>query len=54
MPCRYRFRARRLAEEALTHCSWPGSGSTCYQRLEFVGDAVLDVLVTRYFFTQFK
>ncbi|GAB4816128.1 hypothetical protein N2152v2_003174 [Parachlorella kessleri] len=50
----YTFRCRRLADEALTHCSWPGSGSACYQRLEFVGDAVLDILVTRYFFTSFK
>lgn len=52
--CRYSFKYRALAEEALTHCSWPGSGSGCYQRLEFLGDAVLDVLVTRHFFTSFR
>ncbi|GMH24356.1 hypothetical protein Nepgr_026199 [Nepenthes gracilis] len=35
----YRFRNRKLLEEALTHSSYTGSAS--YQRLEFVGDAAL-------------
>ena len=31
--CRYRFQQGWLVEEALTHCSWAGVGSRCYQRL---------------------
>ena len=37
-------------QEAVTHCSWPEANSSCYQRLEFLGDAVLDLLVTRHIF----
>ncbi|CAG8095579.1 unnamed protein product [Penicillium olsonii] len=44
----YRFTNRSLIWEALTHPSWQRDQSTSsYQRLEFLGDAVLDVLVTR-------
>lgn len=37
--------------EALTHCSWQESDPPCYQRLEYLGDAVLDIMVTKYMFT---
>jgi dsRNA-specific ribonuclease len=46
----YDFRNRALLAEALTHCSWPNPAVPCYQRLEFLGDAVLDVLVTRHLY----
>lgn len=42
----YQFRDRSLLKEACTHSSWKESNSPCYQRLEFLGDAVLDLMVT--------
>ena len=45
----YSFRDRRLLAEAFTHCSWPDRALPCYQRLEFLGDAVLDLLITRHY-----
>ncbi|KAK9279100.1 hypothetical protein L1049_012775 [Liquidambar formosana] len=44
------FRDKGLLVEAITHASRPSSGVSCYQRLEFVGDAVLDHLITRHLF----
>ncbi|ERN08097.1 endoribonuclease Dicer homolog 1 [Amborella trichopoda] len=45
-----KFKERSLLVEAITHASRPSSGVSCYQRLEFVGDAVLDHLITRHLF----
>ncbi|EXC13651.1 Endoribonuclease Dicer-1-like protein [Morus notabilis] len=45
-----RFEDRVLLVEAITHASRPSSGVSCYQRLEFVGDAVLDHLITKHLF----
>lgn len=45
-----KFNNRGLLIEAITHASRPSSGVSCYQRLEFVGDAVLDHLITRHLF----
>ncbi|KAM0946851.1 hypothetical protein DsansV1_C08g0079921 [Dioscorea sansibarensis] len=45
-----KFKDRGLLLEAITHASRPSSGVSCYQRLEFVGDAVLDHLITRHLF----
>lgn len=45
-----KFNDRGLLIEAITHASRPSSGVSCYQRLEFVGDAVLDHLITRHLF----
>ncbi|EPS58332.1 hypothetical protein M569_16483, partial [Genlisea aurea] len=45
-----RFKDRGFLIEAITHASRPSSGVSCYQRLEFVGDAVLDHLITRHLF----
>lgn len=42
-----------LIAEALTHASLPNSTCPCYQRLEFLGDAVLDFLVIRYLFHKY-
>lgn len=45
----YRFNDRAYLLEALTHSSFTtGRLTDCYQRLEFLGDAVLDFLVTAY------
>uniref|UniRef100_A0A0D9VNU3 Endoribonuclease Dicer homolog 1 n=1 Tax=Leersia perrieri TaxID=77586 RepID=A0A0D9VNU3_9ORYZ len=45
-----KFQNKGLLVEAITHASRPSSGVSCYQRLEFVGDAVLDHLITRHLF----
>ncbi|XP_061359208.1 endoribonuclease Dicer homolog 1 isoform X1 [Gastrolobium bilobum] len=45
-----KFKDRGLLVESITHASRPSSGVSCYQRLEFVGDAVLDHLITRHLF----
>lgn len=45
-----KFKDSGFLVEAITHASRPSSGVSCYQRLEFVGDAVLDHLITRHLF----
>ncbi|KAL0362852.1 UNVERIFIED_CONTAM: Ribonuclease 3-like protein 2, partial [Sesamum calycinum] len=47
----YNFKNKKLLEEALTHSSCTGSSS--YQRLEFVGDAALGLAVAKYVFLQY-
>lgn len=42
----YKFKNRGLLEEAFTHSSFP-SESGSYERLEYVGDAVLNLLFTK-------
>ncbi|KAF9277388.1 Dicer-like protein 1 [Mortierella alpina] len=44
----YIFTHQRLLAEAFTHATFPKPETPCYQRLEFLGDAVLDMLVTDY------
>ncbi|KAF9933709.1 hypothetical protein FBU30_004717 [Linnemannia zychae] len=44
----YRFKNRRLLVEALTHATAIKPQTPCYQRLEFLGDSVLDMLVADY------
>ncbi|XP_076921742.1 endoribonuclease Dicer homolog 1-like [Bidens hawaiensis] len=46
----FKFQDKSLLVEAITHASRPSSGVSCYQRLEFVGDAVLDHLITKHLF----
>lgn len=47
----YRFRDRAYLLQALTHASYsPNTLTDCYQRLEFLGDAVLDYLITRHLY----
>lgn len=47
----YTFKDRAYLLQALTHPSYPTNRITgCYQQLEFLGDAVLDFLVTAYIF----
>ncbi|KAJ7963764.1 Ribonuclease 3-like protein 2 [Quillaja saponaria] len=44
----YRFKNKRLLEEALTHPSYPDSAS--YQRLEFLGDSALNDALSNHVF----
>ncbi|RXG55161.1 Endoribonuclease Dcr-1, partial [Armadillidium vulgare] len=47
----YFFRDRSYLLQAFTHASYYRNKLTdCYQRLEFLGDAVLDYLITRHLF----
>ncbi|KAJ1995916.1 Dicer-like protein 1 [Coemansia spiralis] len=46
----YTFKDRRLLLEALTHCSSIDLLSNSYQRLEYLGDTVLDYFVTRRYY----
>lgn len=47
----YRFRDRAYLLQAMTHASYsPNRLTDCYQRLEFLGDAVLDYLITRHLY----
>ncbi|XAR56719.1 Ribonuclease III [Bertholletia excelsa] len=47
----YRFKNKKLLEEALTHPSFPESAS--YERLEFVGDAALGLAVSNFLFRNY-
>ncbi|TYH36047.1 hypothetical protein ES332_D13G237300v1 [Gossypium tomentosum] len=44
----YKFSMKFFLQEALTHAS--ADEFYCYQRLEFLGDSVLDLLITRYLY----
>ncbi|GLT85624.1 hypothetical protein SLE2022_038100 [Rubroshorea leprosula] len=44
----YNFSIKFFLQEAITHTSL--HESFCYQRLEFLGDSVLDLLITRYLY----
>ncbi|KAF9162667.1 Dicer-like protein 1 [Actinomortierella ambigua] len=46
----YTFKNPMLFLEAMTHASSLQSTSACYQRLEFLGDAVLDFLVVQRYY----
>ncbi|KAJ2851363.1 Dicer-like protein 1 [Coemansia brasiliensis] len=46
----YTFRNHSLLLEALTHCSSLDLSSSSYQRLEFLGDAILDFLLTKRYY----
>ncbi|ESW19288.1 hypothetical protein PHAVU_006G111800 [Phaseolus vulgaris] len=51
---KYKFKDPYLLVEALTHSSCKRSGiSTCYERLEFLGDAVLDNVMTMHFYEEY-
>ncbi len=51
----YRFDDRRLLEEALTHRSWAYEQGVDrhYERIEFLGDAVLDLLVAHWLYDRY-
>ncbi|KAF5749551.1 hypothetical protein HS088_TW04G01520 [Tripterygium wilfordii] len=47
----YHFIHQGLLLQAFVHPSYSKHGGGCYQRLEFLGDAVLDYLMTSYLFS---
>ncbi|XP_024022600.1 dicer-like protein 4 isoform X1 [Morus notabilis] len=47
----YQFVHRGLLIQAFVHPSYNRHGGGCYQRLEFLGDAVLDYLITSYLYS---
>ncbi|KAJ5337920.1 hypothetical protein N7452_004648 [Penicillium brevicompactum] len=51
----YRFRYPRLLRSAFTHPSYPSAWAKvpCYQRLEFLGDALLDMACVEHVFHRF-
>ncbi|KAG6332184.1 hypothetical protein ID866_6907 [Astraeus odoratus] len=49
----YEFRRGELLIEAVTHPSFPTTAGASYQRLEFLGDAVIDLAVMRHLFEKF-
>ncbi|KAF9349509.1 Dicer-like protein 1 [Mortierella sp. NVP85] len=49
----YQFKDPLLFVEAMTHASHIRNDSVCYQRLEFLGDAVLDFQVIRYYYEKY-
>uniref|UniRef100_A0A2H8TDA5 Endoribonuclease Dicer n=1 Tax=Melanaphis sacchari TaxID=742174 RepID=A0A2H8TDA5_9HEMI len=44
----YSFKHKHLLAQALTHPTYQFGFTECYQRLEFLGDAILDFLITTY------
>jgi endoribonuclease Dicer len=51
----YKFRYPRLAQSAFLHSSIPSSWdkTPSYQRLEFLGDSVLDMVCIRYMYEKY-
>ncbi|KUL90852.1 hypothetical protein ZTR_00903 [Talaromyces verruculosus] len=51
----YRFKYPRLLRSAFTHPSYPSAWSTvpCYQRLEFLGDSLLDMVCVEDLYERF-
>lgn len=48
----YTFNKKMIPLEALTHASYNGPNANCsYERLEFLGDAVLDYIISKRLFT---
>ncbi|KAI6138924.1 hypothetical protein BKA82DRAFT_3009633 [Pisolithus tinctorius] len=49
----YEFHRGELLVEAVTHPSFATSSGASYQRMEFLGDAVIDLVVMRHLFQKF-
>ncbi|KAJ7771608.1 hypothetical protein B0H16DRAFT_1410076 [Mycena metata] len=49
----YSFRNGKLLVEALTHASFDNGSTNSYQRLEWLGDAVVDLVVIDYLYRKF-
>ncbi|KAI0628716.1 hypothetical protein C8Q77DRAFT_1145050 [Trametes polyzona] len=49
----YQFEHGQLLLEAVTHPSFASTDSTSYQRLEFLGDALIDMVVMDYLYKKF-
>ena len=51
---RYKFENRKLLQRALTHSSLRDKNGACNERLEFLGDAVLGLIISEYLFQTFQ
>lgn len=51
--CGYRFKEPRLLSQAFTHRSLSSKPRENYERLEFLGDAVIDIIVSRELMREF-
>jgi len=51
--CKYRFRNKRYLEQAFSHRSISSQPRENYERLEFLGDAVIDIVVSRELMREF-
>ena len=49
----YKFKSPALLVQALTHTSFTDAITPSYEKLEFVGDALVDFIVTRYLYTTY-
>ncbi|KAI0373238.1 hypothetical protein BV20DRAFT_963060 [Pilatotrama ljubarskyi] len=49
----YSFKHGQLLLDAVTHPSFASTDSSSYQRLEFLGDALIDMVVTDYLYKKF-
>lgn len=49
----YEFKSGHLLIEAVTHPSFRSPTNSSYQRLEFMGDALIDLVVMRYLYNKF-
>ncbi|KAH9930958.1 uncharacterized protein B0H18DRAFT_1093485 [Fomitopsis serialis] len=49
----YQFRSGKLLLEAVTHPSFGSLETSSYQRLEFMGDALIDVVVMKYMYDKY-
>ena len=51
----YKFNDKSLLKEALTHSSYSNENNCmCNERLEFLGDAVLELSMSKYLFSHYK
>ncbi|KAL3535967.1 hypothetical protein ACH5RR_004428, partial [Cinchona calisaya] len=50
---KYKFTHKGLLIQAFVHPSYNNHSGGCYQRLEFLGDAVLDYLITSYLYSAY-
>ena len=53
----YTFKNKELLETALTHSSYANEqrgGAVCNERLEFLGDSVLSIIVSDYLYNNFS
>lgn len=46
----YKFKDRSFLLQAMTHSTFSHNVTDCYQRLEFLGDAILDFLITSHIY----
>ena len=48
----YKFNDIKLLKESLTHSSFKNQNNTNQERLEFLGDRVLGLVISEYLFTK--